>query len=364
LSSIVILSKPFALALTLAVTTAVIPRAARAQATPSVTTADEERRRALYQEGKAAIKAMHWVDAKTALEQAWAITPSYDVALLLAQAELNLGHNAEAARLLAYYFRNVSAKESEKTYANAKKGFERAKQQVSSVTVTAPEGAALFVDGKPVGTAPLDGSLFVNPGSRTFEARRSDTKVMKTLDAVAGQEQTISLGFPEPSPTAAPAAANPEASVGAGLSDPVVASNPVSSDRRSGTDGPSVVPVVVGGSITLVALGLGIGYRVAAASSHSDFLRLQEKNGDGGCANGSASPADCSAQRDAVDSEDHRRRLSTGAFVVAGVAAVSTAVYWFWPRGSAANKAAGKGALRFNAAVSPAGSGLWLSGSF
>jgi hypothetical protein len=81
---------------------------------------EEDRRRTLYQQGKEAIKAQRWVDAKTKLTDAWTIRPSYDVALSLSQAEFNLDHFAESAQYLAYYFRNVSAKENEKNLTNAK----------------------------------------------------------------------------------------------------------------------------------------------------------------------------------------------------------------------------------------------------
>ncbi len=324
-------------------------------------TPDEDRRRALYQDGKAAIKAMHWVDAKTALEQAWAISPSYDVALLLAQAELNLSHYAESARLLAYYFRNVSAKESEKTYANAKKGFEIAKAKVSTVRVTAPAGAEVWVDGGLAGVAPLDGEVFVNPGKRTFELRRGALKSGQELEAVAGQEQAVSFSLADApvGPAAKPPSA--EASVSAGLPEPPT--SPAPGERRD-TAERSVVPVILGGATTLVALGVGIGFRVAAGSSHDDFVRLQKKNGAIGCTSGSASPSDCAAQRDAVDSENRQRPVSTTAFVVAGVAAVGTAVYWFWPRGAAPGSAAHTSRLHVSGGVTPAGSGLWLSGSF
>ena len=358
-------SKQFATVLTLSLLSVAAPRVAHAQdAPPTVASPDEDRRRALYAEGKAAIKAQHWVDAKKALDQAWAISPSYDVALLLAQAELNLNHYADSARLLAYYFRNVSAKENEKTYANAKKGFERAKQQVSSVTVTAPAGAEVWLDGKAIGSAPLDGAVFVNPGKRMFEVRRGDLKSQREIEAVAGQEQAVSLTLQETPAAATASAARPEASVGAGLSEPMQpVESPPPVDRHD-AEQRSLVPIIIGGSATVLALGVGIGFRVAASSSHDDFVRLQQKNGDGGCTSGSASPSDCTAQRDAVDSENSQRRISTTAFVVAGVAAVGTAVYWFWPREATPSGAARGGRLRLSGAVTPAGSGLWLNGSF
>lgn len=172
----------------------------------------------------------------------------------------------------------------------------------------------------------------------------------------------MSLSVSEAPVGATPLSPHPaDLSVEAGLSDRPPTAAPV---ERRDTAQRSLVPVVVGGATTLVALGVGIGFRLSAASRHDDVLRLQEKNGASGCANGTASSSDCTAQREAVESEDSRRRISTTAFVVAGIAAVGTAVYWFWPRPAAHSGAAQNGSLRLSGAVTPGGSGLWLSGNF
>src|SRR3954462_12356367 len=79
------------------------PHIAHAQGgASSALSLEEDRRRTLYQQGKEAIKAQRWVDAKTKLTDAWTIRPSYDVALSLSQAEFNLEHFAESAQYLAY----------------------------------------------------------------------------------------------------------------------------------------------------------------------------------------------------------------------------------------------------------------------
>ncbi|HVY25472.1 MAG TPA: hypothetical protein VHB79_02935, partial [Polyangiaceae bacterium] len=170
---------------------------------------EEERRRTLYQQGKEAIKAQHWADAKSRLTDAWTIRPSYDVALSLSQAEFNLEQYDESARHLAYYFKNVSAKENENNLANAKQAFEAVKAKVGAVEVTAPRGADILVDGKLIGTAPLEANTFVKPGKRIVEARLGQAKAQQELQAVAGQEQQVALKFEEPAKPAPAAAASP-----------------------------------------------------------------------------------------------------------------------------------------------------------
>lgn len=315
----------------------------------------EDRRRALYQQGKEAIKAQRWVDARTKLEEAWAISQSYDVALLLAQAEFNLERFDQSARLLDHYFRNVPAKESEKTLANAKQAFAAAKANVSVVSVQAPHDVEVWLDGKLVGPSPLATPLFVLPGRHKFEARRAEAASVHELEAVAGGEQTVVLAEPTAS-AAAPEGLATEA--GSPSLDP---SPSVSNEAASAR---SVVPLIAGGGVALVGVGLGVAFRIASSSSHDRFVELQAAVGPDGCSGGAASATDCRALEDAVDTTDFRRNFSTGAFVVGGLAAVGTAVYWFWPRTKTTAGRRSADALHLSGHLDANKGALWLSGTF
>jgi hypothetical protein len=344
----------------LGLATTLQPQLAHAQETASsVLSLAEDRRRTLYQQGKEAIKAQHWLDAKNRLTDAWTIRPSYDVALSLAQAEYNLDHFAESAQHLAYYFRNVSAKENEQNLFNAKQAFDAVKLKVGSVAVTAPRGAEILVDGKVVGTAPLDTKAFVRPGKRRFEARLGEAKVQQEVQAVAGQEQHLALRFEDPPASAGPAAIASTATIEAGL--PTESSPPSPAGHDPGA--PSIVPVIIGGSIVLVGAGLGIGYHVAASSKNDDLQTLKQTIGNSGCETGAASAADCEAARTAARSVDTRRNLSTAGLAIAGAALVGTAVYWFWPRPHH-ERAARKSTFIVSGAPSTRGGSLVVSGSF
>lgn len=349
--------KQFAALATLSILSAAAPQSAHGQGAPSSAIApDEDRRRSLYQQGKDAIKAQRWVDARTKLLDAWTIRPSYDVALSLSQAEFNLEAFAESAQYLAYYFRNVSAKENEKNLANAKQAFEAAKAKVSSVQLTAPKGADVSIDGKVVGIAPLEDGVFVKPGKRVFEAQQGALKSAVELQALAGKEQFVTLSFSEATPTAVQ-----DLPVASGLSGPGPTIEPLPTSRSSAR---SLVPVVLGAATTLVATGLGVGFRLASNSSHEELLTLREGNGSNGCTDGTAVGSECVAQQVASDTTDTRRNISTTAFVLAGVAAVGTAVYWFWPRTDTSEPAGARQGLRLSGAVEPGGAGVWLSGGF
>jgi hypothetical protein len=332
------------------------PHLAHAQgAASSALSLQEERRRTLYQQGKEAIKAQHWLDAKNRLTDAWTIRPSYDVALLLAQAEYNLEHFAESAQYLTYYFRNVSAKENEKNLSNAKLAFEAAKAKVGSVAVTGPQGAEILVDGKVVGTAPLDRNAFVRPGKRIFEARLGEAKAQQEVLAVAGQEQQVALRFEEPAPSAGPATIASTATIDAGLPTQPSLIAPEPPPKRS------LVPVYVGAGVAAVGLGAGIGFALAAGNDGDDIDALHEKNGPSGCFDETS--ADCAAQKDAAQSRDRHITYEVIGFSIAGAALIGTATYLFWPKSKSAPATVG-GGLKVGGSASQEGARLWILGNF
>ncbi|HVY28767.1 MAG TPA: hypothetical protein VHB79_19560 [Polyangiaceae bacterium] len=331
------------------------PHLALAQGGASALSIEEDRRRTLYQQGKEAIKAQHWVDAKTRLTDAWTIRPSYDVALSLSQAEFNLGQFDESARHLAYYFKNVSAKENENNLANAKQAFEAAKAKVSSVEVTAPRGADILVDGKELGIAPLDGNTFVKPGRRVFEARLGEAKAQQELQAVAGQEQQVTLKLEEPSKPAPAVAAAPAAPVDAGLPQPPAPAAPEPPRKRS------LVPAYVGAGVAAVGIGVGIGFALAAGSDKDDIDALKRKNGSSGCLDSTS--GDCAAQHDAAEARDRHLTYEVIGFSVAGAAVIGTAAYLLWPSSSSAT-ATTRNKLTVSGGASPDGARIWVLGNF
>ena len=97
-------------------------------------------------------------------------------------------------------------------------------------------------------------------------------------------------------------------------------------------DGKSVVPLIIGGGVTALALAGGIGFRIAASSTEDDANELRDKLGVRGACNGASRAGACTRIRDDYESADDKYNLSTVSFAVAGAAAVATAVYYVWPR--------------------------------
>lgn len=347
-----ICSKVLAPVLTAAALQLALPSIATAQAA-STSSDQTTRARDLFRQGAAAMKDGKYADARKALQQAWDIRRSYDVAATLGQVELELKAFRDAAEHLDFALKNLAPRESVETMDNIKSGLHTAKQHVAEVRLSVNEPySQISLDGKDAGVSPLPSSLFVDIGPHTVEARLGADRVAKqSLQTFAGNAYTVELTVPPPR---ASGQSLPSSGLGA-------APAPPHGDRSDGER--SLVPVFVGGGVAVVGLALGIGYRASAASRQDDVTALQQKNGRDGCATGTAAPADCAAVKSAAESVDSRRNLSTASFVVGGAALLGTAVYWFWPRSSNAADARRSNFLVSGAPAANGGS-IVVSGSF
>jgi hypothetical protein len=293
-----------------------------------------------------------YTEARKALLEAWSLSRTYDVAAILGQAELELKLYRDAAEHLDFAIQNLAPRESAETLEKIKTGLQSARLKVSELRISVNKpSAVVLVDGQEVGKSPLPGSIFVDVGPHKIEARLDS-------DCVDSQEITTAMASAYPIELEIPQRTPPAPGSGLGALPP-----PNSQPNQSDTTSPSLVPLFVGGGVAVVALGLGIGFRVASGSSHDRFVELQESLGRDGCQD-SANSSECADLKDAVDSTDFRRNFSTGAFVVGGVAAIGTAVYWFWPRRSARTSIDSAQALRFNAYADATGGAVWVGGDF
>jgi hypothetical protein len=223
----------------------------------------------------------------------------------------------------------------------------------------------VFVDQTLEGTAPLAQPVYLSPGRHTILARKEGREDSVDLDAAAGQSRSITLrprrGFhpaeaPAPAPKAEPApretpSEETSASVDSQGFFSWFASSPVA---------------WIGGGLTLAGIAGGVGFGLGSKDSYdsadSILVRIRQEaaidglpdnDGDGRpdttglCTNPAAALARatnlqgdpaartadyekaCSRYSDNVDSGDNLKTLATVSWVVAGVAAAGTIVYYF-----------------------------------
>jgi hypothetical protein len=207
---------------------------------------------------------------------------------------------ADAADHLSFSLRNFPPLENEQALANVRRQLDIAREQVASIHVTVDAGASISVDQRPVGTSPLDGAVFVAPGRHVFEARKGSAVATREGVFQAAKESSVSLEL-----------------------------GPVSAATPQDALGPrSLVPLIVGSAVAAAGLTAGIGFRLSANANDDHANSIRARLGQGACAGSAGSSADCTTLRDDVEGENRAETLSTIGFVVAGIAAVATPIWW------------------------------------
>ncbi len=383
---------PFAFALTVSATClapVLVTNTAQAQSADAMT----EMARQRFQEGVQYYDAKDYEKARAAFLQAYALKKHPAVLLNLAQSELRSSHEADAAAHFELYLREnpgVSAAER----SEAQKGFDAAKAKVAEFPITAPSGAQVFVDGEPVGTAPLPAPVYLSPGNHKLEARKGSDSAVLDVTGTAGSSspQTLSFGGASgavgPGPVAGGSGAMPPPEGGGNGTQPPPDdgggfSVSTAGEREPFMDWAKRGPVsYVGGGLFAAGLISGIIFAISSRSSYNsaDDIRdkiLVEANKPG--ANQTSSPcvsgtdtydyysSACAKWQDNVDAGDTKKTVATISFIAAGVgAAIVGGGYFFTAKKGSGDSAKKKSAPRTYASpiLTPDFKGLSWGGSF
>ncbi|MGK4007425.1 PEGA domain-containing protein [Sorangium sp. So ce1036] len=287
------------------------------------------------------------MEAEAALESAWELSPTFDVAYNLGNTKYQMKKHREAAQHLSYALRNWPLiKAAARLKPIAEQRLAESRSQVGAVTVTvSAAGAEVLVDGKAMGKAPLEGEVFVEPGEHLVEAR---------LERYAPTSQTVRV---EKAGTAkvelamvplqsAVAEAAPGANAGAGDGAPGArAGAPAAEQPPTGPGEPAAlpaerdwVPVIALGVASVVGLGVGIGTTVASNNASRDVDAQGQAILDAGgqCKQPPSAFADrCSGLYDAGSRQETFGNAARVAFVASGVLAVAAVTYALWPQAQA-----------------------------
>ena len=168
--------------------------------------ADEADR--LFAEGAAAFEAGKSEEALKSFQAAWALRKSYDLAAGLAQAELALGKNRDAAEHLSYALRNFAVTAKPEKREPLEKALTELKTKLVTLHIHVNvEGAEVRINGVRIGRAPVDTDVFADAGSVTIVASAEGYDDAKqSLEGQKGQTQEVTLSLmPKAQSTAVPA---------------------------------------------------------------------------------------------------------------------------------------------------------------
>jgi len=360
-----------------------------------------------FKEGVAFFDQKQYDRARVAFLQAYALKKHPAVLLNLAQSELRCNHEVEAAKHFSQYLReSTSVSDAERQAAEA--GLNATKTVVALLDVSVDEsGAEIYVDGSLEGVSPLPGALYVTPGAHSVEARKGGKTKVQQVTTTAGRQYMAELNF-------APKTVPVDAAAGAGaLTSSTTAEQPPPpvADKAEPSAGRKPFfkwlvssPVGwVGIGLTGAGVGSGIGLGIASKKSydnansvadqittHAALDSMDPNHSTSGLCDSPSKwlmeagyPADakpdlptrasqyntaCSKYQDNVNTGDTLKTWSTVGFVVGGVAAVGTVIYYFIdPNAREDSPQEGRRAERRIAivpSVGPSQTGLTVIGSF
>ena len=258
----------------------------------------------LYRRGNTAYAQKDWPEAYRLYLAAWNLKKSFDIAGNLGDVELFLGKPRDAAEHLAYSLRIFPPNGKPEARQRTRTRLAEARTQVLAMTIhSAPAGAEILVDGRAIGKTPLDGEVFVSPGSHTVEAKLEGYVTAKqTVQGTKGASQEVRL-------TLAPARTESE------------------SPPQEGS-GPHLAILLGGTALAISGVALGIGFAVASTNNADDAGQktdaLRPATGPSACGSQPAACADIDRDRRASDTLADGAKVS---FVLAGAAMAGTVAY-------------------------------------
>ncbi|MFT3698026.1 MAG: PEGA domain-containing protein [Kofleriaceae bacterium] len=147
-----------------------------------------------FKSGVALFGEQKFAEALAEFERAYEIAPAPIVLYNIAACHRELSHYAEAVK----YYRRFLDEGQDKAPADrivaAKAELDGILQRIARVSVNAPDGAEILVDGQSVGTMPLDMPLIVAPGEHKVVVHLEGKKDGdKNLRVASGDEVEVKI---------------------------------------------------------------------------------------------------------------------------------------------------------------------------
>ncbi len=290
--------------------------------------------------------------ARIDFERAYSLDPQSGTLFNLALAELQSGHPLDAARHLRAYLLSPEVPPERRESVRAR-WLRQAEAQIGRVSVEAPPGAQVLLDGFVQGEVPFAEPLDVTAGDHEVEARLGSWSRSVHVSALLGVVTTVHFEVVQlPSPTSPPPSAIVPSSI-----TPAATEAP----RPAGIPAAKIATVAVLGGAAVIATGVAVGFTVAShdAYNHANTLRAGLTS-TSECAPGQQSlPPICPELASAISSQSNEYHLSVGLYVVGGVLAGAGLVTWLiWPR------PVSKSAWSFRPTIDAHGGGAMVMGSF
>ncbi len=277
-------------------------------------------------------------DAEKAFEEAWSQRKSWDIAGNLGLTEAAQKKWDEAAEHLAYALGHIGGLAKPEQRRALEERLAEAKTQVATVTVRTSAGATVTVG--PRLYKPLEGPLFLAPGTHSITASLEGFETSSATATVkAGEATEIAIEL-----------------------KPIAGATPTGSASSSGSSAvpppppkgekPIWPPILLGG-VAAVGVGLGVGFLAADAGKTSEADDLAA-----GCP---TAPASCvTAGDDLLSTANTFRGVGIAGFGLAGAGLIGMVIVLALPAPSADENAS----LELAPVFGPTQQGFSLHGTF
>jgi PEGA domain len=300
----------------------------------------------LYDQGVNAARAGQWETARVLLLQSFERHPDVKTAANLGRVELVAGKPRDAAEHLSFFLRAAPGISDDDRRATDEM-LAKAKSRIGALSIHVNvDHAEVLVDGRRVGSSPLDGPVFVEPGSRRIEARKEGfSATSRGIDVTAGATPVVELKL-APAPPVPP---------------------PPKQER------PKAIPqvdapwwrtwgIAGGAGLATAGIGLGIGFSIAtqleiSAKTAAELgMAPTTAAGNPVCRN-PRNEARCTAMDRTIEGY---RNVAIGGFVVGGAAVAGVLSIALWGPTGPGSSMSRKASL----SIAPAVRGVVVTGSF
>ena len=300
------------------------PTSAQAAPTATVNAASLDKARDLFTQANALYDVNKYPQAEAAYQAAWKIKKSFDLAGNFGNLEADMNKPRSAAELLSFAVREFPAGGKPAVRDALVKRLGEVLKLVGTLRLTVNKpGAEVFLDGVSVGSAPIQGDVYLDPGTHNVEARLDGLMPAQvTFTAAKGKSQGVELTLVPPP----------------GASTPVLVAG----------------GAVAGAGVVAGAVLLGVSF--TKKGSAADLASSKQV----GCpVAGTGAMGACKNVANAVTSRNALANAGLWALVGGGVAGVSTLIY-----GLAGGSKAPRTGVRVLPVVTGDGGGLVVGGTF
>lgn len=138
----------------------------------SASSSTEALARKHFETGVTAYESGDFATAADEFTRSYQLKPHPAILLNVAQSELQAARYVEAATHFRSYLEQVDTPDPA-----GREGFKEARARVAEVTIEAPPGSTLAVDGTPLGQAPLPAPIYLAPGPHEVTSNSSQQSI-------------------------------------------------------------------------------------------------------------------------------------------------------------------------------------------